>query len=361
MYNKAVEVLSMIEKEGFKAYLVGGYVRDYYMGNNSPDIDICTNAKPKDLISIFKDAILPTDIYGAVTVKYKNIRFEITTFRKELEYVNRRPIKMEYIDNLSLDIERRDFTINSLCMDSKGHIIDLFNGIKDINNKVIKSLGNAKIKFYEDPLRILRAIRFATTLNFNLDKDVIESIKVNKIYLKEISYDRKKLELNKIFASNNIKYGIKLLKNLDLDTYLDIDLSKIKYTTDILGIWAQLNVIDKYPFTKIEKNNIKNISKIVENKTISKYDIYNYGLYSSLVAAEILGINKQVIVKLERNLPINSKKDINITAEELIDIIKKEPGNWLTKLYEDLEYKIVNGKLKNNNHEIIDYIIKNYL
>lgn len=360
MHKKALEMLLMIEKSGFKAYLVGGYVRDYYLGKTSPDIDICTNAKPKDLIKIFNDAILPNDIYGAVTVRYKNVRFEITTFRKELEYVNRRPIKMEYIDDLYLDIERRDFTINSLCMDSNGNVIDLFNGKKDIDNKLIKSLGDAKNKFYEDPLRILRAIRFATTLNFNLDKDVIDAIKINKIYLKKISYDRKKSELNKIFASNNIKAGIKLLKELGIDTYLDIDLSKIKYTTDILGIWAQLNVLEKYPFTKIEKNNIKNISIIVENKTISKYDIYKYGLYSSTVAAEILGINKKVIVRLERSLPIHSKKDINITSEELIRITKREPGKWLSKLYEDLEYKIVNSKLKNDNQKIIDYVVKNY-
>lgn len=361
MHSKALEILSKIEEYGFKAYIVGGYVRDYYMKKESSDIDICTNAKPKDLISIFEDAILPKDMYGAVTLKYKNVRFEITTFRKELEYVNRKPVKIEYIDDLYLDIERRDFTINSLCMDLNGNIIDLFGGRKDIHKKTIKSLGNAKNKFYEDPLRILRAIRFATTLNFNLDKEVIDAIKENRIYLRQISYDRKKSELNKIFASKNIKYGITLLKGLEIDKYLDINLDKIKCTSDILGIWAQLNVTNKYQFNKIEKNMIADISKMVENKTISKYDIYKYGLYVSSIAAEILGINKQVIVKLERNLPIHSKKEIDITTDEIIKIINKEPGAWLNKLYEDIETKIINLKLKNENNDIIDYIIKNYI
>lgn len=361
MHSKAIEVISKIEENGFKAYIVGGYVRDYYMNRESPDVDICTNAKPKDLIKIFNDAILPNDVYGAVTIKYKNVRFEITTFRKEIEYVNRRPVKMEYIDDLYSDIERRDFTINSLCMDLNGNIIDFFNGKKDIDRKVIKSLGEAKNKLYEDPLRILRAIRFATTLNFNLDKELITAIKENRKYLKEISYDRKKSELNKIFMSNNIKYGINLLKSLELDKYLDIDLTNIRYTKDILGIWAELNVINKYPFTKIEKNIIIDITKMVENKTISKYDIYKYGLYTSLIAAQILGINNKVIIRLERSLPIHSRKDIDITTDEILKIVNKQPGMWISKLYEDLEFKIVNLKLKNENDKIVDYIIKNYI
>ena len=361
MHYKALEMLSKIEKIGFKAYIVGGYVRDYCLGNKSLDVDICTDATPKDLIKIFKNAILPKDVYGAVTVKYKNIRFEITTFRKELEYKDRKPIKIEYIGDLYSDISRRDFTINSLCMDLNGNIIDLFDGRKDIDNKIIKSLGDANNKFYEDPLRILRAIRFATTLNFDLDKEVIDAIKTNSIYLRKISYDRKKMELNKIFASSNIRYGIKLLKDLGISKYLDIDLNDIKYTTDTLGIWAQLKASSKYPFNRIEKNMIDNILKMVENKTIGKYDIYKYGLYISSIAAEILGINKQVIVKLERNLPIHSKKDINITAKEILNIINKEPGIWITKLYEDLENKIISGRLKNENSKIIDYIIRNHV
>ncbi len=360
MLNDSLEILKKIEKHGYKAYIVGGYVRDYFMKIKSYDVDICTNAKPKDLIKIFDNAILPKEKYGAVTIRHKGIRYEITTFRKELKYENRRPVEIEYTNELFEDIVRRDFTINSMCMDIDGNIIDLFDGKKDINKKIIKSLGNAKDKFYEDPLRILRAIRFATTLNFKLDKDVISGIKENAHYLKDISYDRKKIELNKIFASKNVKYGIKLIKSFNLDEYLELNLLKIKYTTDILGIWAQLDVLDKYPFTKIEIVSIKNILSIVENKTIGKYEIYKYGLYTTSIAAEILGINKNVIVRLERNLPIKSKKEINITTDEILKLLDKKPGNWISKLYEDLEVKIVTSKVKNNKEKIKEYILKNY-
>lgn len=360
MLKKNLEILKKIEDNGYQAYIVGGYVRDFLMKYDSADVDICTNARPKDLIKIFNDAILPSEKYGAVTIKYSGIRYEITTFRKELKYENRRPIEIEYTNDLVEDIERRDFTINSMCMDRDGNIIDLFDGKKDISKKIIKSLGDASIKFEEDPLRILRAIRFATTLNFKLDKDIVLSIKENAKYLKDISYDRKKIELNKIFASNNVKYGIKLINSFNLGEYLDINLNKIKFTSDILGIWAQLDVIDKYPFTKNEKDIIKNIVKIVENKTIGKYEIYKYGLYQTSIAAEILGINKNIIVRLDRNLVIRSKKDINITSEEILKLVDKEPGIWLSNLYDDLEMKIITSKLNNEKSKIIEYILKKY-
>lgn len=360
MYEKALEIIRKINNNNYKAYIVGGFVRDYYMKEESSDVDICTNAKPKDLIKIFPNASLPNDVYGAVTLKYKSVRFEITTFRKELKYVDRRPIKIEYTNDLESDISRRDFTINSLCMDVDGNIIDLFNGKKDIDKKIIKSLGNAKDKFTEDPLRILRAIRFATVLNFKLDKEVIDAIKVTSFNLKNISYDRKKSELNKIFGSSNIKYGIKLLVNLGIDKYLDINLKNIVYTSDLIGIWAQIDS-NSYPFTRVEKTIINDIKTIVRNKTIGRYDIYKYGLYKISIAAEILGINKKVIVKLERSLNIRSKSDIDITSSEILHLLNRKPGNWLSSLYNDIEYNIVNLKLKNNKEAIKDYILKKYV
>ena len=130
MLKKSLELLKKIEEHGYEAYIVGGYVRDYCMNNESSDVDICTNAKPKDLIKIFDDADLPKEKYGSVTLKHKNVRYEITTFRKELKYENRKPVEIEYTDELLEDLIRRDFTINSLCMDSNGNILDFFEGKK---------------------------------------------------------------------------------------------------------------------------------------------------------------------------------------------------------------------------------------
>ena len=167
MFDKAIEVLKIIEKKGFKAYIVGGYVRDIYLSLNASDIDIATSATPKDLVKIFKKNIIIDEKYGSTKLKYKNTCFDITTFRRDIKYKdNRKPTEIEYVDTIGEDLNRRDFTINTMCMDKDGNIIDVLNAKKDINNKIIKCVGNANEKLSEDALRILRAVRFATILNF---------------------------------------------------------------------------------------------------------------------------------------------------------------------------------------------------
>lgn len=361
MLKNSLEIISKIESYGYEAYIVGGMVRDYYMNKASNDIDICTSAKPKDLINIFDSIKLPKEKYGAVTLYYKNIRYEITTFRKELRYENRRPIELEYTNNFYEDLVRRDFTINTLCMNSKGEIIDTFNGKNDIDKKIVRCVGDANKKFNDDPLRMLRAVRFATILNFKLDINLENAIKNNAYLLKDISYYRKKEELNKIFTSTNAKYGIKLLCTLDMNKYLELgNLNKIKITSDILGIWAELNNIDNYPFSKLEIDTINDVREILKNKKIDKYEIYRYGLYNSTIAGEILGISKKSIIKIDKSLVIHSRSAINITVDEICKILNKKPDKWLKDILIDIEYKIIYSKLKNDNLKIREYIIKNY-
>jgi len=172
MNETALKILKKINSNGFVSYLVGGYPRDLYLGKESIDYDICTNATPKELKEIFGESVLPAEQYGSVTLMYHNTRFEITTFRKDIKYINnRKPVEIEYVDNLLDDLKRRDFTMNTMCIDSNGNLIDLLNGKEDINDRIIRTVGNAELKIYEDSLRIHRAIRFATILNFKLDDD----------------------------------------------------------------------------------------------------------------------------------------------------------------------------------------------
>lgn len=361
MLKTSLEVLKIIESKGYECYIVGGFVRDYYMKKEVYDVDICTNAKPKDLLEIFHNAQLPKEKYGSVTLYYKNIRFEITTFRKEIKYENRKPVEIEYTDDFREDIYRRDFSVNTLCMNSDGEIIDLLNGKKDIDDKIIRVVGDANTKFSEDPLRILRAIRFATQLNFKLDEDAISGINNNMYLLKGLSYQRKMSELNKIFVSKNVKYGIELLKNLELYKYLDLyNLDKLKITTNILGFWSQLDINNLYPYTSLELKSILSIREIIKLNQITKREVYEYGLYICSIAAEILGISKKYVTKLDKTLAIHGIKDINITSEEICSILNRKPGRWLKELYDDIVYKIIDSKLKNNNNEIKKYIINNY-
>ena len=142
--NEVKKIMKQIESSGYEIYLVGGFVRDYILGINSNDIDITTSATPKDIKEIFEDSCLPSEDYGSVTVIKKGIRFEITTFRKDIKYLNnRKPIEIEYVTDLIDDLKRRDFTMNTMCIDSNGNLIDLLDGKEDIHDKVIRTVGNA--------------------------------------------------------------------------------------------------------------------------------------------------------------------------------------------------------------------------
>ena len=223
LLKNALKLLKEIDAKGFVSYIVSGYVRDYLLGIESSDIDICTNATPKDIKEIFKDKCLPSEDYGSVTVVIKNTSYEITTFRQDIGYSdNRHPNVVKYIDSLDEDLLRRDFTINTICMDKDGYIIDNLGGRKDLESRIIKTVGNSVDKFTEDSLRILRAIRFATILDFNLDEEVKDAIIKTRDLLSNLSYNRKKEELDKIFTSPNFRKGIQLLLDLGLDKTLDI-------------------------------------------------------------------------------------------------------------------------------------------
>ena len=168
MNESALKVLKKLNSNGYKAYLVGGYPRDLYMGYDSVDYDICTSATPKQLKDIFGDSILPTTSYGSVTLLIHNKRFEITTFRKDIKYLNnRKPIEIEYISSLVEDLKRRDFTMNTMCIDSNGTLIDLLNGKEDINNKIIRTVGMQISKYLKIHLEYLELLDLLLLLGLN--------------------------------------------------------------------------------------------------------------------------------------------------------------------------------------------------
>lgn len=364
MLDIALKLLKEITSHSYKAYIVGGFVRDHILGINSNDIDIATNATPKELKDIFSDILLPNEDYGSVTVIKNGIRFEITTFRKEITYVNnRKPIEIEYIDELEEDLIRRDFTINTICMDEKGKIIDLLDGKKDIDNKLIKTVGSADKKFREDSLRILRAIRFATVLDFSLDKDIVKAINKNKKLLKSLSYYRKREELDKIFTSTNYKKGVQLLLDLGLEEELEIpNLHRILDSDKIslLGIWSILNVTDKYPFNKNEVELINNTNRALTMDNLDPNTLYTLGLYVNSVVGEIKGIDIKKITEAYASLPIKSKKDIDIKTEDIIKLLDKAPGSYLRDIYNDIEREILYNRLNNDKGDISNYILENY-
>ena len=366
MLEQALKVLKKIEENGYEAYIVGGFVRDYLLGIESTDIDICTNAIPKELKEIFEDACLPSEDYGAVILENINHHFEITTFRKEEVYSDdRKPVEIEYINDLKEDLKRRDFTINTICMDSNKNIIDLLHGREDLDKKIIRCVGNIYFKFSQDPLRILRALRFATILDFDIKNDVKYEIKKSKSLLKRLSYNRKREELDKIFSSSNLRKGIELIKELELEEELELkNLDKVlEYNdlNDLMGVWAIIDVCDIYPFSNNEKDIIKKIDELYKLGEINLKTLYTYDLYVNSIVGSMLGIDKKDIVRMYGELPIKKRSDICINGDDIISILKIEPSKDIDNILSDIEDKIIYGKLENDRKAIGKYIVKKYL
>lgn len=229
----AFELIERFYEFGFEAYLVGGSVRDLLMNRPIKDIDITTNALPIQIEEIANKLglkYIETGIeHGTITIIYNNIPMEITTFRID-KGCDGRHCDVEFVKTLEEDLSRRDFTINAIAIDKDGNYIDLFNGQEDIKNRIIRAIGNPIKRFAEDKLRLLRGIRFATTLNFIIEEDTYElmndfvgKLKFNSIHeiieddsfysinSKPISYERIRDELTKIIMSQYRIRGIELL------------------------------------------------------------------------------------------------------------------------------------------------------
>ncbi len=223
--KEAIQVLKKIESYGYEAYLVGGAPRNHYLNLPILDYDICTNAKPEELKQIFPDANLMYAKYGSVRVIENGILFEITTYRKDLSYENHRKPEVQFVKTLEEDLQRRDFVINTLCLDSSLCYVDYLNARGDLDKKVIRTVKDPNIEFEEDALRILRAIRFAVTLKFSLDDHLKFAIQKNKKYLKSLSDERKKEELEKIFST---KDGSSMILKLGIGEELGLSNLEVK-------------------------------------------------------------------------------------------------------------------------------------
>lgn len=361
MINMRIKkVLKTLEDNGYDAYIVGGFVRDYVNGCESFDVDIATSAKPKEIKDIFSLSNGSEDTYGSISFKDNLYNYDITTFRRDITYVNRKPENYDFIESKEEDVLRRDFTINGLYMDYTGKVVDLVGGIDDIKNKTIRVIGNMNEKMVEDPLRMLRAIRFAALLDFELDKELFLYIKQNKILIKSLSYERKKSELDRIFKCKNYAKGLKLIKELDILDVLDISFDVVSPCTNHLGIWAQIEYNKAYPFNKSEKNIIECVKKIIKYSVIDNIVLYECGLYPCIIASEILGISKSYISDMYKNLPIYSSKDVCINGNDIIEILKIQPGKKVKNIMNDIEVNILNNVLNNTYEDVKKYILENW-
>lgn len=363
-------IINKIYQNNYEAYIVGGCVRDAILGFEPNDYDITTSASPNTIQEIFKDfKCIETGIeHGTVSVVIEDEIFEITTYRIEGEYKDhRRPDKVDFTDRLEEDLKRRDFTINAMAYNEKKGLIDLFGGKEDLNNKIIKTVGNPYDRFNEDGLRMIRAIRFSSKLNFTIEKETLKAIYDKSFIINNISLERITDEFTKIILSDkpeNIKYlfETKLLKYLNISNEDDIGKLKQFYNEIVIlkkinkNLEKRLALLDYI----VEKNNI-NCKSFCNELIYSKKIIKNHNIILTLLKnIEIDHLNKVEIKKILSGVDRNLLEEYLDISGIIYDKEKKvdEIIDILSEIEENNECYIIKN-LKVNGRDIMSLGYKN--
>lgn len=346
------EIIDKIIEEGFECYIVGGYVRDYLLGYDSKDIDICTNAKVDDIIKIFKDTGKANKNYFSYHIKDGEYTYDITSYRKELEYKKNKPVKLEYAKDLKTDLLRRDFTINTFALDHNGSLIDILGAKEDLNNRIIRVVGDTEEKLLEDKTRIIRAIRFSCTLDFELDDEIKSFLETKGKVINQIPKEYIRKELDKIFESNHYDKFFDLVNKYDLGKYLNIKYNKIHKAYDKYGIWAQIETT--LPFSNSEKTVVAYISNMIKKGSINTRELIIYSDIITKNASYILGLDESVN-SFEEIGKLHIVIEMDITPQEIAKYIDVK---YVKKIYKYIERKIMVGELSNDKETIKEFLKK---
>lgn len=363
MREVAIKVLKTLIGHGYEAYIVGGFVRDFLLGEESLDIDITTNATPEQVTELF-DRVIPTGIkHGTVTVVVDNTLIEITTYRSDGLYLdNRRPESIRYSKNIQEDLKRRDFTINSFLLNANMRVIDYLGARADLEAQVIRTIGKPSMRFKEDALRMLRAIRFVSKLGFEIEEETLKAIYEHKDLLRNISIERVKAELSKIFEGKYYFMAKGLLEDI---CFPRLEYKYPKKSLPEVEMYSCINIDNcfnttDWKFSNQEKAFIHNVELLLESdyNPYLLYKIPNIEDYYNIIGYYE---GKDVVSNIEyivESLPIRSKNDIIINGYDLIDL--GFDGAMIGVILNNVERLIVEGKLQNDKQDVIDYIRRNY-
>nr|WP_267917245.1 CCA tRNA nucleotidyltransferase [Borreliella garinii] len=338
-----IKIGKIFKKNNYEFYLVGGALRDLLLNKQPCDFDFATNATPEEIITLFPNNIKTGIKHGTIGIIFNKKIFEITTYRIEKEYENNRtPKQVEYTKNLIKDLERRDFTINAIAMDIFNfNIIDCYNGKKDLNKKIIRCIGNSNKRLEEDALRILRAARFSSTLNFKIEKNTLISMKYKKENILMISKERIKNEFHKLLEGKNIQKGIYYLKKVDFfKNFFNLEIkTKLIKKTALLNIRYLLSkstrehykeIIDIYKALKGKKKKYSFIVKNIKRKKLLKNPL----------SLKDLKINGKDIQNLEEIENKNIGKILNTLLSHVIENPKLNTKQYLIERIKTLKINI---------------------
>jgi len=377
------QVILELSTAGYEAVFVGGAVRDAELGKKPLDIDIATSATPHQVKEVFRHTIDIGIEHGTILVMMHGEPIEVTTYRTESTYSDQRhPDEVIYVNSLKEDLQRRDFTINALAMTVDGELIDLFDGLKDLKQKIIRCVGNPEERFGEDPLRIFRALRFSSVLDFEIEEKTLDSMKKLAPSLRHVAIERIKTEMDKLFLAENPSRAFHYGRQIGLPELFPELLAAFdtldRYTPFLHarhGFAAMLAVTDteaanlsrQFKLSNEEKRFLKQFEEAFasrRNHVFGPWEFYSYSTDVLEVVEKVYHVNHehnelmtQQIEQYKEQLPIRTRTDLAFTGTDLLKWSGKSGGKWTSDWIKKIERAIVFGQIENDAQAIKDWFI----
>ena len=394
-------VLSKLKENGYQAYVVGGAVRDFLMGKTPHDYDLTSDALPSQISDVFKDFYQEHsgEKHGTIRVIIDHKPIEITTFRCDEGYTDyRRPDNVEFVKDVYIDSKRRDFSINAFYY-SEGHIYDFHEGLEDLNNKVIKTIGNPSARFHEDALRILRAIRFSAKLGYEIESKTKTALLGCKEELNLIAKERILIELKEISSTSNFFRNIKeyfpifklIIPCLDkignsIDDIYNFDTKSYgDYIASLSALFSLREINNDFMpwrlFIKMDNESINAIKTLIKLKDINFNNSFDDDYINGLILLskpvdinvfknylinlynlkrfkndDIDSILNRVDILSEGNTPY-SLKDLEIDGNDLLKL-GIEKNQYFKEILNEVLLRCNQGDLNNNRNEEIEFVKK---
>ncbi|WP_369900345.1 CCA tRNA nucleotidyltransferase [Bacillus manliponensis] len=388
-FKEAASIINTLKGNGFEAYFVGGSVRDYIIGREIGDIDIATSALPEDVMRIFPRNVPVGLEHGTVIVLQGEIPYEVTTFRTESDYEDfRRPSSVQFVRSLQEDLQRRDFTMNAIAMTEMGEIIDLFGGKQAIEKKEIVTVGSAADRFQEDALRMMRAIRFVSSLGFTLDEAAKTAIIEHAYLLEHIAMERIVIEFEKMLLGTHCDKALHLFVETALykhiphlqtvrDGILQATQHKFNFLQNDIEAWAFFLYCTKvenpatflrdWKFSNKKAKGILSVLAAVNLRKTEKWQalsLYKAGKETAVMTERVYEMLTssydndavQNVQKLYDSLPIFNRKELKVGGTDLLEWKSEGAGPWVAQLLQKVEEAVVEGRLENEKGCIKEWL-----
>lgn len=376
----AKQVMQVLIDNEYEVYIVGGFVRDYLLGRESGDIDLATSATPEEVVRLFKRTFLTGVKHGTVTVLWEGFSFEVTTFRREGKYEDhRRPDHVDYVTSFREDVKRRDFTMNALGLAVDGTIVDYVGGEEDIRHRRIRTVGNPYDRMEEDALRMLRAFRFVSILDFTIHPKTLDAIRSLGHLMAIISIERILQELERMIEGQGFLKALSLMDETNFFSHLGFfegglrTLLNHEYQPEsfaeflaVCKLFDHTDTFHELPISNQLKKEVKQVvSFYQEGAPISPHALFQVGLSVARMSHRMRYYLDGQALRLEQleemfhQLPIKEMRELAVTGHDLMQWLNRKSGPWIKDYLTDICEQVISGALENDSQQIRQYLLKN--